>query len=175
MHPVGTNSAASLPKSSAARRSNRFTVGSSPYTSSPTSASAIARRISGVGRVTVSLRKSTIFSSGVTASGSLRCPLFAIVPTSPSSRSEFPSDSKRPLICHSERSEESAFVSALLLLCESLRTLRLCVILFSSFSSLLHQLHKHLIRNTQLRRCKPYNIPVSLQKPCCLQSLESCP
>ena len=37
----------------------RFTVGSSPKTSSPTSARAIASRIAGVGRVTVSLRRST--------------------------------------------------------------------------------------------------------------------
>ena len=41
-------------------RLSRLTVGSSPYTSSPTSASAIARRISGVGVVTVSERRSTI-------------------------------------------------------------------------------------------------------------------
>src|SRR3954470_13599070 len=34
-------------------------MGSSPYTSSPTSASAMARRISGVGLVTVSERRST--------------------------------------------------------------------------------------------------------------------
>src|SRR2546427_52199 len=59
MHPVGTNSAASLPKISAARFSSRLTVGSSPYTSSPTSASAMARRIAAVGRVTVSDRRST--------------------------------------------------------------------------------------------------------------------
>ena len=39
--------------------SSAITVGSSPQTSSPTSASAIARRISGVGRVTVSERRST--------------------------------------------------------------------------------------------------------------------
>src|SRR5215469_2128934 len=58
MVPVGTNSASSRPKIAAARFSNRFTVGSSPYTSSPTSAAAIAARISGVGRVTVSERKS---------------------------------------------------------------------------------------------------------------------
>ena len=58
--PVGTSSAASFPRISAARRSSRFTVGSSPYTSSPTSASAMARRISGVGLVTVSLRRSMI-------------------------------------------------------------------------------------------------------------------
>ena len=56
--PVGTNSPASRPKISAARFSSRLTVGSSPYTSSPTSAAAIAARISGVGRVTVSDRKS---------------------------------------------------------------------------------------------------------------------
>src|SRR5213595_344074 len=59
MQPVGTNNAASFPKISAARFSSRFTVGSSPYASSPTSASAIARRISGVGVVTVSERRST--------------------------------------------------------------------------------------------------------------------
>src|SRR5580692_8219700 len=59
MHPVGTNRAASLPNICAARASRRLTVGSSPYTSSPTSASAMARRIAGVGRVTVSLRRST--------------------------------------------------------------------------------------------------------------------
>ena len=56
--PEGTNSAASLPSSSAVRASRAFTVGSSPKTSSPTSASAIARRIAGVGFVTVSDRKS---------------------------------------------------------------------------------------------------------------------
>src|SRR5437899_12431585 len=59
MQPEGTKSAASLPKISAARRSSLLTVGSSRYTSSPTSASAMARRMDGVGRVTVSLRKST--------------------------------------------------------------------------------------------------------------------
>ena len=36
----------------------RRTVGSSPYTSSPTSAEAIAARMASVGRVTVSLRRS---------------------------------------------------------------------------------------------------------------------
>src|SRR5208337_1694833 len=60
MVPVGTNSAASRPNTSAARRSSRLTVGSSPYTSSPTSAAAMAARISGVGRVTVSERRSMI-------------------------------------------------------------------------------------------------------------------
>src|SRR4051812_8418204 len=57
--PDGTNSAASIPKSAAASDCSRLTVGSSPYASSPTSASAIARRISGVGVVTVSDRRST--------------------------------------------------------------------------------------------------------------------
>ena len=59
-----TNRPASLPSSSAARSSSALTVGSSPKTSSPTSASAMARRISGVGRVTVSERRS-ITSMGV--------------------------------------------------------------------------------------------------------------
>src|SRR5581483_1400806 len=58
MVPVGTKRAASLPAISAARCSRWLTVGSSPYTSSPTSASIMARRISGVGLVTVSLLKS---------------------------------------------------------------------------------------------------------------------
>ena len=56
--PVGVNSAASWPSSSATRRSSSVTVGSSPKTSSPTSAAAIAARMAGVGRVTVSLRRS---------------------------------------------------------------------------------------------------------------------
>src|SRR5918999_2302072 len=50
--------AASFPVSSAARSCSRFTVGSSPYQSSPTSASAIARRIRSEGFVTVSDRRS---------------------------------------------------------------------------------------------------------------------
>src|SRR5687768_15771380 len=58
MDPVGTNSPASFPRRSAAYSCNEFTVGSSPNTSSPTGASAIALRISGVGRVTVSERRS---------------------------------------------------------------------------------------------------------------------
>ena len=56
----GTNSAASLPSSSAARSSSARAVGSSPHTSSPTSAPAIAARIAGVGFVNVSDRRSTI-------------------------------------------------------------------------------------------------------------------
>ena len=58
IEPVGTNSAASWPNSAATRSSRRATVGSSPYTSSPTSALAIAARIASVGRVRVSLRRS---------------------------------------------------------------------------------------------------------------------
>src|SRR5579863_274473 len=58
IEPEGTKSAASRAKISAARCWRRFIVGSSPYTSSPTMASAMARRISGVGLVTVSLRRS---------------------------------------------------------------------------------------------------------------------
>ena len=56
--PEATNSPASLPSSSAARSSSALTVGSSPQTSSPTSAAAIARRIAAVGFVTVSERRS---------------------------------------------------------------------------------------------------------------------
>ena len=56
--PLVTNNPASLPSRSAAVRSSRLTVGSSPYTSSPTSASAIAWRIAVVGLVRVSLRRS---------------------------------------------------------------------------------------------------------------------
>ena len=61
--PEATKSPASLPSSSAARSSRAMTVGSSPKTSSPTSAAAIARRISAVGLVTVSDRRS-IMSMG---------------------------------------------------------------------------------------------------------------
>ena len=57
--PEGTKSAASLPSISATRICSSMTVGSSPSTSSPTTAAAIASRIGGVGCVTVSLRKST--------------------------------------------------------------------------------------------------------------------
>ena len=59
MVPLGTNRAASLPSRSAAFASRRLTVGSSPKSSSPTSASAIALRIAGVGRVIVSDLSST--------------------------------------------------------------------------------------------------------------------
>ena len=52
--PVGVNSPASWPSRSATRSSSARTVGSSPKTSSPTSARAIAWRIASVGRVRVS-------------------------------------------------------------------------------------------------------------------------
>src|SRR5262245_33322294 len=58
MVPLGSHSAASLPSSAAIRSCNAFTVGSSPYWSSPTGAAAIAARIGGDGRVTVSERRS---------------------------------------------------------------------------------------------------------------------
>ena len=69
--PLGTKSAASLPASAAQRRSSSITVGSSPNTSSPTTASAMARRMAGVGRVTVSLRRST--TGWRVHGGSARC------------------------------------------------------------------------------------------------------
>ena len=52
--PLGRNTAASWPSSSATRSHSAMTVGSSCLCSSPTSASAIALRIAGVGRVWVS-------------------------------------------------------------------------------------------------------------------------
>ena len=58
MVPDGTNSASSLPVITQARRSSSATVGSSPRAASPSRAAAIAAIIAGVGRVTVSLRKS---------------------------------------------------------------------------------------------------------------------
>lgn len=63
MVPVGTNRAASLPSSAAMRDSSSFTVGSSPNTSSPTSASAMARRMPSLGLVSVSDRRSTTRST----------------------------------------------------------------------------------------------------------------
>src|SRR5680860_611182 len=58
MTPEATKSAASFPRSAATRSWRRLMVGSSTYTSSPTSASAMARRMPAEGRVTVSLRRS---------------------------------------------------------------------------------------------------------------------
>ena len=62
--PLVTKTAASRPSSSAARSSRAFTVGSSWKTSSPTSADAMARRIAGLGWVTVSERRSIIAGMG---------------------------------------------------------------------------------------------------------------
>ncbi len=65
--PLATKTPASLPSNRADFSSSALTVGSSPYWSSPTSAFIIASRISGVGRVTVSDRRSiTLFMSLVT-------------------------------------------------------------------------------------------------------------
>src|SRR5215475_15038508 len=58
MVPEGTYSAASFPSNWAVTSCKRLTQGSSPKTSSPTSASAMARRMPGEGLVTVSLRRS---------------------------------------------------------------------------------------------------------------------
>src|SRR5438477_466925 len=54
MVPDGMNTAASLPSKSATRSHSKFTVGSSPICSSPTSARVIASRMPCVGRVWVS-------------------------------------------------------------------------------------------------------------------------
>src|SRR5213083_1751030 len=62
--PDATKRPAALPSRSAAIASRRLTVGSSSHTSSPTSARAIASRISGVGRVRVSERRSTMSCTG---------------------------------------------------------------------------------------------------------------
>ena len=80
--PVGNQRPASCPSSAATRSWSRLTVGSSPNWSSPTSARAIASRIAGVGRVTVSERRSmtgpvligrSVRRRGVGV-GSRRCP-----------------------------------------------------------------------------------------------------
>ena len=58
MVPLAVSRPASWPSNEADRSCKSFMEGSSPYTSSPTVASAMARRISSVGLVTVSLRRS---------------------------------------------------------------------------------------------------------------------
>ena len=58
MQPVGVQSAASTPSRSATRAWSAARVGSPSRTSSPTSAPAIASRMAGEGRVTVSERRS---------------------------------------------------------------------------------------------------------------------
>src|SRR2546427_2364543 len=64
MVPEATKSPAALPRRSAASASSRLTVGSSSQTSSPTWAGAMASRISGVGSVSVSERRSTMSCTG---------------------------------------------------------------------------------------------------------------
>ena len=59
MEPDGRKTPASLPSIAATRACSALTVGSSPRCSSPTSASAMAWRMAAVGRVTVSLLRST--------------------------------------------------------------------------------------------------------------------
>jgi hypothetical protein len=56
--PLGNHSADSLPSMPATRACSRLTDGSSSYWMSPTSAAAMARRMPGEGRVTVSERRS---------------------------------------------------------------------------------------------------------------------
>src|SRR5918992_3651374 len=63
--PEGKRSAASKPKISEARACRRLTLGSSPNTSSPSSASIIALRIAAEGRVTVSERRSTVMAEAL--------------------------------------------------------------------------------------------------------------
>src|SRR5580765_2034627 len=63
--PEATKRPAALPSRSAASASSRLTVGSSSQTSSPTWARAMASRISGVGRVSVSERRSTMSCTGL--------------------------------------------------------------------------------------------------------------
>src|SRR5437879_5717135 len=60
MVPDVTKSPAAFPSRSAASASSRLTVGSSSQTSSPTGARPMASRISGVGSVSVSERRSTM-------------------------------------------------------------------------------------------------------------------
>lgn len=69
MVPLGTKTAPDFPMRSAAMASRRRTVGSSPKTSSPTAAAAIAALIAGVGWVRVSERRSIV----VTTAGPPRC------------------------------------------------------------------------------------------------------
>src|SRR3954451_9653166 len=74
MVPVGTNTAASFPRRPASSISSSATVGSSPKPSSPTAASAIARRMAADGLVTVSERRSTRSGIGAHGIGPLTSP-----------------------------------------------------------------------------------------------------
>merc|ERR1719186_708982 len=63
MVPLGTNRALSIPYKLATRLSSNIVVWSSPYTSSPTMASAMAVLMPLQGEVTVSLLMSTVFEA----------------------------------------------------------------------------------------------------------------
>src|SRR2546426_503293 len=76
MVPEATKRPASFPSRSAAMDSSRLAVGSSSRPSAPTSARAMASRISGVGRVRVSERRSAMSCTGV--SSPQRCGLQAL-------------------------------------------------------------------------------------------------
>src|ERR1700761_6825183 len=78
--PLGKNRPASFPARSATVACKRKTVGSSPQTSSPTSAADMAASIGGVGRVTVSLRKSIMVCSCTSVNDSLGKPAGAALP-----------------------------------------------------------------------------------------------
>src|SRR6266436_2373420 len=146
MHPVGTNSAASFPKISAARVSSRFTVGSSPYTSSPTSAAAIAARISAEGRVKVSLRNSTAPLTGFARFISITTSVLVSIATLLSLSSPCP-------------------------LCSALGEL---YVKSSPSSASLHQFHKNLIRNADPSRRQSHQAPFLLNQPRGLQPCKSC-
>src|SRR3990170_1026782 len=100
MVPVGTKTAAALPVILAARASRAFTVGSSPKTSSPTRARAIASRMAPVGSVTVSLRRS-ITRTAVGAAGSWRLGLMGR--TGRRVHADSPAGHGRPYIGHEEQ------------------------------------------------------------------------
>src|SRR4029078_6616370 len=79
--PDRTSITASVPRRSAAIASNRKTVGSSPYVSSPRGASAIAWRIRSVGNVGVSLRR--LIAVGAVTSGSCLVKIGKLGPSIP--------------------------------------------------------------------------------------------
>src|SRR6267378_5183874 len=148
MHPVGTNSAASFPKISAARVSSRFTVGSSPYTSSPTSAAAIAARISAEGRVNVSLRNSTAPLTGLTRFSSITTSVLVSVATY-TSNPHF-------LDC--------AGLAAAFTAKSTPKTRSAYYYGESAALPLLHQLHKHFVRNTNPTRSQSHQATLPLNQ-----------
>src|SRR5882762_2547411 len=149
MHPVGTNSAASFPKISAARVSSRFTVGSSPYTSSPTSAAAIAARISAEGRVNVSLRNSTAPATGLARFSSITTSVLVSVATF----LLFPVRLLGALCAPTSAPCQHAVL---------LNSFTLT--LFNSLTLLLHQFHKHFVRHAHSPRCQSHQAPLPLNQ-----------